>query len=102
MIENAAKSNLPSDGKLSGGSHCITLDNRAHLQINGVSEVIRFDEDTVSLRTIAGDLTVEGSTMHVSTLNIDRGEIVLDGKIDRIIYENEPGRKNGFFDRLLR
>ena len=40
--------------------HNVILENREHLSVSGVSEVISFDENQVSLVTSMGILTVGG------------------------------------------
>lgn len=81
--------------------HAITLYERAKLQISGVSEVISFDEQSVSLQTVCGGMTIEGSGLHITTLNIDRGEVVIDGTVNGIYYFSDHGTKPGFFGRLF-
>ena len=40
--------------------HAVTLDERSHLTVTGVDEVVRFDDTEVSMRTSRGMLTVHG------------------------------------------
>lgn len=101
MSTPLSRPNLPADTKTSGESHRISLLDRAQLQISGVSEVISFDEDAVLLRTVCGTMKIEGSAMHVSALNIDRGELTLDGRVDGISYEGDGSQKSGFWGRLF-
>ncbi|MBQ8397110.1 MAG: sporulation protein YabP [Clostridia bacterium] len=81
--------------------HAITLRDRAQLQISGVCEVISFDDASVVLRTTRGAMTVEGENLHVSTLDIDRGEVILDGTVNGIYYTGDGSEKSGFFARLF-
>ena len=37
--------------------HAVTLDERSHLTVTGVDEVVRFDDTEVSMRTSRGMLT---------------------------------------------
>lgn len=97
----SSRPNLPTDVKPSDESHRIDLLDRARLQVSGVREVISFDEDTVLLRTVCGTMKIEGSAMHVSALNVDRGELILDGRVDGISYEGDGAEKSGFWGRLF-
>ena len=89
---NESKPSLP---------HNITLSDRTKLQISGVLEVISFDENSVVLRTTRGAMTVEGDGLHVSTLAIDRGEVVLDGTVNGIFYTGDGSEKTGLLARLF-
>ncbi len=81
--------------------HRILLEERARMQISGVSEVICFDEESVSLHTVRGGMTVEGKDLHITTLNIDRGEVVIDGMVSGVFYTGEQATRPGFFGRLF-
>ncbi len=81
--------------------HAITLRDRTQLQISGVLEVISFDETGVALRTSRGTMTVDGENLHVSTLDIDRGEVILDGTVNAISYTGDGSEKTGFLARLF-
>ena len=81
------------------------LRNRNLLEVHGVTDVIRFDEEAVVLATVDGTLTVEGSALHVQTLNLEQGNVVVDGRVDSLLYfDREPagkGERSGFFGRLF-
>ena len=62
--------------------HNVILENREHLSVSGVSEVISFDENQVSLVTSMGILTVGGQQLHVEKLNLEVGEIAIAGQIE--------------------
>ena len=67
-------------------SHEIVLISRERLSINGVKEIINFDENEVNLKTICGDLIIEGENIHINVLNISVGDVELTGKISGINY----------------
>ena len=67
-------------------SHEIVLISRERLSINGVKEIINFDENEVNLKTICGDLIIEGENIHINVLNISVGDVELTGKISCINY----------------
>ena len=58
--------------------HAVTLDERSHLTVTGVDEVVRFDDTEVSMRTSRGMLTVPGEGLRVGRLAIDTGELAID------------------------
>ena len=80
--------------------HSLSLKNREKLMLDGVSEVLSFDETCVLLKTLLGRITVEGENLHVIKLLLDCGEVSIEGKIQALIYDEE--RENGrigFFRR---
>ena len=84
-------------------SHEIVVKERGELRITGVIEVDSFDESGVQLKTKRGDVTVEGRGLHVEVLDVDRGVVVLNGRIDGVFYSIEDAEgKRGWFRRMLR
>lgn len=81
--------------------HRIHLEERSALSVSGVEEVESFDENTISLSTSQGGLTVRGQDLHIEKLSLDGGDLKVEGTIDSITYEEQPVR-GGFFARLLR
>ena len=81
----------------------IKLLSRKHFEVNGVKEVESFDEENVSLRTVCGALNIDGKGIKISVLDIDKGVVILDGKIDSVYFSDDKGEeKRGLFGRLLR
>ncbi len=66
--------------------HNIILEGRKKMSLSGVTDVDRFDENTVLLYTNMGELTVKGSDLHVSDLSVTSGEMNIEGDISEIIY----------------
>ena len=82
--------------------HQVTLDERRHVQISGVSDVDRFDESAVVLSTSRGELTVRGHGLHVQQMDLDAGKLVLDGTVDALLYADDVPRQGGGWRRLFR
>lgn len=72
--------------------HTLALSARTHAEIGGVTEVVSFDEETVTLVTDCGELTVEGTSLHIGTLNLERGCVIIDGRVNALVY-TEAARK---------
>ncbi len=82
--------------------HDMIIKSRARMEISGVENVISFDEESVCLETVMGELMIEGQNLRVSSLDSDRGNLLLDGKINALYYNTDAGEtKKGFFGRLL-
>ena len=80
--------------------HKLTLNERKSLTMTGVTEVVRFEEATVVLKTSLGLLTVQGQELKLKTLSLEGGQVAVDGQIFALIYE-EP-REGGLWQRLWR
>ena len=80
--------------------HKLTLSERKSLTMTGVTEVLRFEETAVVLRTTLGLLTVQGQDLKLKTLSLEGGQVAVDGQIFALVYE-EP-REDGLWRRLWR
>ena len=81
-------------------SHRITVNERKSLTVTGVTEVLRFDEGSVVLRTGLGILEIQGQELKLKNLSQDGGLMAVEGQISGLFYE-EP-REGGFWQRLWR
>jgi len=87
------------------GQHRLTIENREHLEITGVLHVDSFDDEEIIMETELGLLAVRGEKMHIKHLNLDEGEISIDGFLLELAYaENKQTRERGksFLERLFR
>ena len=81
--------------------HSLALDRRAALRISGVEDVGSFDEQIVQLTTTGGRLTIRGSGLHMEKMSLETGEVLLNGRVDGLDYEDVQDTR-GFFARLFR
>lgn len=81
--------------------HSLRLEDRAKLSVSGVREVESFDEESVVLHTPHGVLVIRGTQLHLQTLSIDGGNVIVNGCVQSLSYE-EAQKSSGFFARLLR
>ena len=81
--------------------HKLTLNEREHLTMTGVTEVVSFDDNTVVLRTVMGTLEIQGAQLKLKNLSLEGGQLTVDGHICAMFYE-EQQPEGGFFRRLFR
>ena len=93
--------NKSADIKTSMPHHLILEDRRA-LTVSGVLDVDSFDEMTVIIYTDIGELTVKGQSLHINRLNIETGELTMEGQIQSMTYTDVQSRSGGFFGRLFK
>ncbi len=66
--------------------HTIMLDNRGKLVMTGAEDVNGFNEETVSVKTTCGMLIIKGEKLHIDKLNLETGDVSIDGKINAMQY----------------
>lgn len=76
------------DRKIGGGKHNVTMESREHISITGVLDVLSFDEESIVADTDMGILTMKGMNLHVNKLNLEEGQLVVDGEIDSLEYSD--------------
>ena len=81
--------------------HTLLLDNRKKLSLTGVSDVQGFNEELVNITTSLGDLIVRGSRLHISKLNLETGDVDIDGQINSLQYTESKNNKS-FMQRLFK
>jgi len=84
--------------------HSVVLEKRESCAVSGVLDVISFDEDTVVSETELGILIIHGSNLHVNRLNLETGDLSVDGEITGVDYDDQPGRggKTSVWGKLFR
>jgi sporulation protein YabP len=82
----------------------LTMENRKNVELNGVTEVISFDNNEIFLETVEGMMRFAGEDLHVKRLTLERGEVELEGKIQEISYHQSGREKTagGVLSRLFR
>lgn len=80
----------------------VILEDRKRLSVSGVSDVDNFDERSVTVYTTLGELSVRGAQLHITSLNIETGELSLEGQVDALLYALDRPQSGGFFSRMFR
>ncbi len=81
--------------------HEIKILRRKEMSISGVCEVISFDDESIRLMSIEGEIYVEGEEIKIGVLDTDRGVVTFTGRINGFYYvSEEKNQKRGFFSRF--
>ncbi len=81
--------------------HTLFLENRNKLTLSGVTDVGKFNEETMQVQTEHGELTVCGENLQVASLSLESGDVTVSGRIISLSY-TEPLRKSGgLFSRIF-
>lgn len=83
--------------------HNVILEGRRKLTITGVTEIDSFDEQSVIVFCATGELAVRGEGLHINRIDVDTGELSLEGtRIDSLAYADNLPARGGFFGKLFR
>ena len=77
--------------------HSLILENRKLLTATGVSNV-----DSIIAYTDLGEIVIKGKGLHISKLNLETGEMNLDGEINSVSYSENQSASTGFFSKLFK
>ena len=101
MIEDKRNVKVPSKTVV----HNLIMENREKMSVSGVADVESFDEESIILHTDMGMLIVKGEDLHINKLNIESGELVIEGEICSCTYSDEDSSRSkgvGFFKKMFR
>jgi len=83
--------------------HNIVMENREKVAVTGVLDVISFDEDIIVAETEMGVLIIKGENLHVNSLNLEKGEMDIDGSIFSLNYEEKGhSERSSLFGRIFK
>ena len=70
-------------------SHNLVLENREKMSVSGVEHVTSFDPSIIILVTVQGNMTIKGSELDIKKLNLDDGNLSIQGYVDSIVYTDK-------------
>lgn len=79
----------------------IILKDRKYMSVTGVKDVNAFTEENIVLTLETSSLIIKGENLHISKLDLESGNVNLDGKVNSLQYIKEVSDKS-FIKRLLR
>jgi sporulation protein YabP len=83
--------------------HQLNLVARRHLVVEGVKQVDSFNDDTITLNTSLGTLTIRGRNLRIQQLDVEAGRFSAEGDVDSLQYSQRRDLSNqGLFQKLWR
>ncbi len=82
-------------------SHTVILEGREKLSITGVTDVQSFDEEQVLLETVRGMLIIRGQGLHIERLQLEPGELLVEGEIGLMEYDDNARPRGGLLSRFF-
>ena len=74
------------------GQHLLQLENRASLTLSGITDIDRFDEREIVVYTQLGELTITGRELHIRSISIEAGDLIVEGDIWGMLYGDKDQR----------
>ncbi len=93
------------DISLENKKSLVTLENRKKVTLDGVLEIISFNEDQILIITVLGDMDIRGEELKMTKLDVQNGDVVITGKISYIVYTSEekrPRKPNSIISKIFR
>lgn len=92
-----------AEEKRKSGRHTLNMEEREKARIGGVLEVLSFDEEGIMMETTCGMLMLKGTGLHIGKLDLDSGDVTVDGSVDSITYSDGSfTEKHSILGKLFR
>lgn len=79
------------------------VENRKKIRVTGVKDVDNFDDYNISVKTFMGDLVIGGEELKINKLDVESGELLVEGKLNSLFYnDNSSSDNSSFFGRLFK
>ena len=84
-----------------GKENDIYVYNRARADLTGIGEVIEFSDTNITVSCNSGNISIDGSSLRISSFDSESGRLSITGEIDSIIYFGEAAREKKTKRRLF-
>lgn len=92
-----------SDQNIKFKNQNIYLEDRSNLTITGVEQVESFNDNTILLNTVKGGIIVKGEELNINKLNLEEGNVKINGIVNGITYSNkEFGSKGNILGKMFK
>lgn len=90
--------------KKTGKMHSLMLEERKYGKLTGVQDIYSFNENEILLQTEAGKVQLKGEQLHVKSLDLERGEAEIEGKVSSVSYltKNAQKKEESLLKRMFR
>ena len=103
MIIEEKRTSGTGNTNMTGVIQNLFLENREKLNVSGVNDVLSFDDQVVIIETELGLLTVKGENLKINKLSIDTSEVIVEGKINNLTYnDHQTKNEGGLFGKIFK
>lgn len=82
--------------------HTMVIENRNKLTVTGVTDIGSFSDESVTIFTDYGEITIQGNSLQVTMLSIDNGEFCAQGNIVSVVYADRIQKTSSIFSKVFR
>lgn len=83
-------------------NHSVRLEYREKAYVTGVDDVDSFNEHEIHMITSAGRFSITGTDLHITNLNLDEGQVIVEGLIGTTSYDDEEEARGSLFSNLFK
>ena len=83
-------------------SQNINMEDRKKMQVTGVENVESFNDNTIILKTINGGMIIKGEGLNINNLNVEDGNVKIQGKINGVNYTSKDVYSKGILEKLFK
>lgn len=91
-----------TENKIKFKNQNIIIEDRIKMTVSGVEQVENFNDNTIILTTINGGMTIKGEGLNISKLNLDDGNVKIDGKINGVAYTARDATPKNIMSKLFK
>ncbi|MGL4362858.1 MAG: sporulation protein YabP [Cellulosilyticaceae bacterium] len=73
--------------------HMVNIVDRQRLSMTGIIDVFSFNEELIEVETVDGYMDIEGIGLHIVKMNLDNGELIVEGRVCALEYEEQASTK---------
>ncbi|WP_099190919.1 sporulation protein YabP [Tepidibacter mesophilus] len=83
--------------------HLLNMKNREELKLCGIEHIYSFNDTKIELRTVSGDVSIQGENLDMGKLSIEDGMVNIKGSINSIVYSKISKKdEEGFLKKLFK
>jgi sporulation protein YabP len=82
--------------------HTVSLDEREHIAVTGVTDVEEFNEDGIRAQTLLGLMIIKGVDLAVKRLDLEAGVLEIEGEIESLEYKDGAVNKGSVLSRIFK
>ena len=83
--------------------HTIIMENRESLTVTAVTDVKSFDSEHIHITLKEGGLSVKGSNLKITQLDLETGNVAISGSCSSLVYTESLQDSGGsLFKRLMK
>ncbi|WFD10501.1 sporulation protein YabP [Tepidibacter hydrothermalis] len=83
--------------------HLLNMKNREEMSLCGIEHIYSFNDTKIELRTVSGDVSIQGENLDMGKLSIEDGMVNIKGNINSIVYSKISKRdEEGFLKKLFK